>query len=94
MTRETIINKLVSINYTEGQAQQVADELLSVDSSLSDILSSWVLNSVETDFSAEGFSLLELKEKYQMTYPAALLTIDWLIKEPEIAVGAVLSGVK
>jgi len=29
-----------------------------------------------------------------MTYPAALLTIDWLIKEPERAMRSINRGIK
>ena len=29
-----------------------------------------------------------------MTYPAALLTIDWLIKEPENAIRSINRGIK
>ena len=48
----------------------------------------------ESDYAAEGFTLLELKQKFEMTYPAALLTIDWLLKEPDMAKKAIATGGK
>ena len=48
----------------------------------------------ETDYSFQGFTLMGLKNMFEMTYPAALLTIDWLIKDPIEAVNAITSGIK
>ena len=58
------------------------------------ILNSWIETERCTDFVIEGFSLLSIMKKYDMSYPAALLTIDWLIKEPQIAKNALEKGIK
>lgn len=94
MNKETIVNTLIANQYSEKQANQVAEELLLIDDKLTSLLEEWVSNTNEPDIIVEGFSLIELKDKYKMTYPAALLTIDWLIKEPNIAVDAINRGIK
>jgi hypothetical protein len=58
------------------------------------LLEKWVNQEDEQDITVDGFSLLSLKKQYKMSYPAALLSIDWLIKEPQIASQAIKRGIK
>ena len=54
------------------------------------IFDKWLEDADGTeDYEAHGFSLSGMMEKYKMTFPAALLTMDWIIKEPEIAIKAI-----
>ena len=85
---------LIERGYKEKTAIIVAENLLAIDDCLVDILNNWIKYETETDFIAEGFSLLSIKEKFDMTYPAALLTMDWLLKEPSIAKKAIQRGIK
>lgn len=94
MDIKDIIQKLTECNYSEKQAPLVAKDLLLLDTKLVRLLEEWVENNTETDFKVEGYSILAFKEKLNMTYPAALLTIDWLIKEPSIAKEAINQGIK
>lgn len=80
--------------YSEKQSVRVAAELQYIDDNLKSHLNKWLVSEEESDYYAEGFSLLELKRKYDMTYPAALLTMDWLIKEPENAIRSINKGLK
>ena len=61
---------------------------------MQEALQHWLDQEEETDFQIEGFKLSELKQKFDMTYPAALLTMDWLIKEPELATKSINQGIK
>lgn len=94
MNKELVIKKLLSLDYNEQQAMQVADDLFDIDNSLTQLLSDWVSDSIETEIEICGFSLIELKNMYQMTYPAALLTMDWLIKDPQNAMKSLRKGIK
>lgn len=94
MNKEIIIKTLLDNNYPAKQAEGVADELLCVDSSLVPLVESWLQGGEEKDLVAENFSILGLKKKFDMTYPAALLTLDWIIKEPKIAIDAISRGIK
>ena len=91
---DQIKNILISRGYTEKQALAVIPELLKMDDSLQQGLQCWLGNEEEMDYTVEGFKLSELKQKFDMTYPAALLTIDWLIKEPERAMRSIYRGIK
>lgn len=94
MNKEVIIKALISNQYPELQASGVADELMQIDLRLLPLLENWINQGNEQDFTVEGFSLLSLKDQYKLTYPAALLTIDWLIKDPQTASYAIKRGIK
>lgn len=91
---EKISDILMKRGYPEKRAFSVANDLQEIDASLQDALQRWLSQEEETDFQIEGFKLSELKQKFDMTYPAALLTIDWLIKEPELAIQSINRGIK
>ncbi len=92
--KEEVIKILIERGYPEKQAVPVASNLLNVDNQLQNGLHLWLTIGKETDYQIEGFKLSELKQKFDMTYPAALLTIDWLIKEPEMAIKGISRGIR
>jgi hypothetical protein len=94
MNKDEIVQALQKHQYNQIQADGVANELSQIDSQLIPLLEKWIKDDTETDYAVEGFSLIELKSLYKMSYPAALLTIDWLIKEPETASFAIKKGIK
>ena len=85
---------LMKRGYLKKQVFSVANHLQEIDASLQEALQHWLDQEEETDFQIEGFKLSELKQKFDMTYPAALLTMDWLIKEPELATKSINQGIK
>jgi len=86
MTNTEITRLLIHRGFTERNARLVASEINQLHPSLIPLWERWAKNaSVCDDFSVEGYSIKSLMEKQRMTYPAALLTIDWLLKEPEKA---------
>ena len=85
---------LIERGYPEKQAILVASNLQTLDPTLKDGLTSCLADQTETDYLIEGFQLSELKQKFDMTYPAALLTMDWLIKEPELAKKSIQRGIR
>ena len=91
---ENISNILQERGYSGKQSVRVAAELHDIDDSLKILLNKWLVSEEESDYHAEGFSLLELKRKFDMTYPAALLTMDWLLKEPEKARECINRGIR
>ena len=94
MNKDEIVQALQKHQYNQIQADGVANELSQIDSQLIPLLEKWIKDDTETDYAVEGFSLIELMSLYKMSYPAALLTIDWLIKEPETASLAIKKGIK
>ena len=91
---KTIQDILIERGYPEKQAVSVASDLQEIDSTLRAGLQSWLADQTETDYLIEGFKLSELKQKFDMIYPAALLTMDWLIKEPELAKKSIQRGIR
>ena len=46
------------------------------------------------DYASGEYSIKKLMEERGMTYPATLLTMDWLVKESEAAMGSLNRGVR
>ena len=85
---------LMSRGYNEKQAVSVADRLSKIDTSFKEGLFEWIENNTERNYNIAGVELMAIKNKYVMTYPAALLTMDWLLREPEKAKRSINRGVR
>lgn len=71
----------------------VANEMINVDRRLLPLVEKW-MNGENVDYSCHNYSIFELMKSRGMNYPAALLTIDWLIKEPEKAKKSLMKGIR
>ena len=91
---KTIQDILIERGYPQKQAISIASDLQAIDPALQNGLQSWLADQTETDYLIEGFKLSDLKQKFDMTYPAALLTMDWLIKDPELAKKSIQRGIR
>lgn len=80
--------------YTDKQVNAVIHDLMTLDESLKEGFSQWITSEKETDYTIKGITLSELKKKFGMTYPAALLTMDWIIKEPKKAIENINRGIR
>ena len=86
MTTVEIMNLLVQRGYTKHNAALVTPELQQLHPDLKPLWEQWLLHPEACDdYTVEGFSLKGLMEQQRMAYPAALLTLDWLLKDPENA---------
>lgn len=95
MEKDYIYNVLLERGYDEKSAQLVATELMTVNTPLDTYLEKWMQSESDiTDCDAYGYSIKQLMEERNMTYPAALLTMDWLMKEPDAAVVSLKRGIK
>ena len=91
---DNISSILQERGYSEKHSVKVATDLQNIDDRLKILLKQWLASEEENDCHVEGFSILDLKHKFDMTYPAALLTMDWLIKDPENAIRSINRGIK
>ena len=89
MNQQQIKHRLIECRYPERFIDVVSKELLSVSSSLQPIVENWLIRGKEEDYTFNGYSLLDLCNTKGLQYPAAILTIDWIMKEPDVAVLAV-----
>lgn len=91
MDKKEIIKKLTDDGYDNRMAYMVASELILVDGALIPFLIKW-MNGEEENFEVEGYSIRDLMHSRNMTYPAALLTLDWLVKDPQKAIESLKRG--
>ena len=86
MKTEEIKKLLEARGYSQKNAGLVATEIQSLEPSLIPLWEKWAVDAKDCeDFEAEGYSIRFFMKKQRMTYPAALLSIDWLLKEPDKA---------
>lgn len=94
MKLEEIIQGLKSKGFSDTESSVIAPDLFNISPALQPLLESWLKNGREEDYETSSFSIKELMKKYGLEYQAALLSIDWLIKEPEIATQVILQGIR
>lgn len=80
--------------YNDKQSQVLSKQLVGLNQNLMECLEDWIKTGKKSDIESQGFSLSGLIDKYRLKYPAALLTLDWIIKEPEKAIPTINKGVK
>ncbi|MDE6383973.1 MAG: hypothetical protein K2K79_06455 [Paramuribaculum sp.] len=81
---ETITRILIERGYPEKIACQTAERLERMAPELKEALAVWLENEECPIVGAEGYTTADLMKRTPgMTYPAALLTLDWLKREPE-----------
>ena len=83
------------MNCDEKQAEKLEKKLSAVDPILKPILNNWLENGIEeNDQVFNSFSINTLMKEHSLTFTGALLTLDWLLREPELATKAIKEGIK
>lgn len=86
MEQEVIKMILIDRGYSEKNAILVSKELQNLAEPLMPLLERWLADvNDEGEYEIASYSIYQLQKERRMKYPAALLTIDWLIKEPDVA---------
>ncbi len=87
---EQIRNKLMSeLSYSYSCASRTAKDLCRLKSAdLREGLLDWLRDGTETVIKDGAFSTVRLMEEHHMTYPAALIFLDWYRESPESAASA------
>ena len=94
MNNEQIKEILLKRGYSEHNAAIASKELVDISDKLTPLLERWLNDEYcQIDYSVEGHSIRELIEE-GMRYPAAILTIDWLIKDPQNALKSIKKGIR
>lgn len=95
MDKLEILEILMQRGYTQRNASLVAEEMVNIAPQLQQYLEAWLMDkSYNENYEVGEYSLKRLQEERRMNYPAALLTMDWLIKEPEAALCSLNRGIK
>lgn len=92
---EDIVKILIERGYPENAAMVVAGKLSNLSGLLKDAAQTWLNTGSEPVVASHGYSTKSLMERHPgMTYPAALLTVDWLERDPEKAKTIIEKGIK
>ena len=89
MNKNEIKTILVNRGYNEKDAELVSADLEKIDVRLKNALDEWLQTETEIDVQVNDISIKLLIEERKYTYPAALLTLDWIYKEPKIALDVI-----
>ena len=93
--KEKIYRVLKERGYNDHSVKLMIADLMSLSDPLDRMLKVWLNNEREQpDYSYGGYSISRLQHERGMKYPAALLTMDWLMKEPENAKRSLNKGIK
>lgn len=83
------------IGCTEKEADSIVKDLSRISPELKPVLDCWCdTGEVDGQIGAEGYSLKRLMDEYDMKFTGALLTLDWLLKDPETAKKALCYGIR
>lgn len=92
---ENIKNILIERGYPENAAIVVSQKLANLSGQLREAALSWLDSGSEPVVSSHDYSTKSLMERFRgMEYPAALLTVDWLERDPEKAKIAIEKGIR
>ncbi|MDE6783175.1 MAG: hypothetical protein K2J17_05580 [Paramuribaculum sp.] len=92
---ETITRILIERGYPEKIACQTAERMERMAPELKEALAVWLENEECPIVGAEGYTTADLMKRTPgMTYPAALLTLDWLKREPGKASQTIERGIR
>jgi len=85
--KERIVSILTNeLRYSEHVADITADDLIKVQPQLQLVLQQWLDTREIINFEIYGFSIKQLIEQRRYTFPSALISMDWLLTEPDIAI--------
>lgn len=93
-SKEMVEKALARKDYEPESAARVATRLEASDADIRGAAWQWLSEETEPQMSAEGWSVSRLEKEFRMNAIAALLTIDWLRKEPGKALAALNEGFK
>lgn len=94
MDRDKIIMLLCSQNYPEYLLEQTADKVEKLPQELSEALEEWADSGKEPEMDLCGYNFARLIKEYDMQPIGAILTLDWLRREPGKAVAALKRGIR
>ena len=84
--KEEIVEILMKeLDYSEHAAELTADDLIKIHPQLHPALQKWLDTRIITNVEVLGFSIKQLMEQREYTFPSALISMDWLLTEPDIA---------
>ena len=90
--RELKLDLMHQFGYSSRAAEIVSGQLLHSSPVIQEAFRAWRLSGTQPDMCVAGYTVDRLTHEHGMTAVAALLTLDWLIREPEKAVASLHRG--
>jgi len=78
--------------YTEHEAKMVTEDLLVSQPQIQQSFDLWQASGDLPTLEVEGYTVQQLAKEHGMNPMAALLTLDWLLTDPESAKSAIAEG--
>lgn len=88
------LDKLAERGYEGYSGKVMSEKLTNVNPMFTEGINQWLAFGQEKDYEIMGIRLSDLKKKYALTYPAAILSMDWLIREPIKAQNSFQRGIR
>ena len=93
MDVETLAQRIVTeFGYKEQNAPLVAKKLLASTPQIYAVVEQWWQTHTLSAIAIEGYTLNRLMREHGMNPIAAMLTLDWLAREPEKAMSSLARG--
>lgn len=84
--------KLIELAYPQHMIESSIIKIENLQPELKGLFKAWLISEREPEITIEGYSFSNLVNDLNMTPIGAFFTLDWLIREPEIAAGALERG--
>lgn len=92
---ENIKGILLSRGCPAQQVDTIARKIETLSDQLKPAMNKWLENESMPVVEVDGYTTTCLMERFKgMQYPAALLLLDWLLKDPETAKQAINKGIR
>ncbi len=88
----TIRERLLAEGCPENVVNNIAARLEHVSPALKNLVDRWAEEGQENSYEAEGYSIESIMKRLGVKYPSAVLTMDWLLRDPEQAKKAIAYG--
>ena len=94
MEIKVLVNYLESHGIDSVYSHEMAQKIEKANKKIYNAVIDYIEKGIEPTISVEGYSCKQLMQQFNMSVIAALLTLDWLLREPELAKQAILDGIK
>lgn len=94
MTHDKIYDILIVRGYTPAQSKILAPRLANLSQELQPLLEEWIISEKEQNIIIHDVDMLSLAKSSSLKYPAALLSMDWVIREPDKAIPTIKKGIR
>lgn len=86
---------LLSRGCPANQVDTITAKIEKLSSQLKPAINEWLEHELMPVVDVDGYTTASLMEKFKgLQYPAAILLLDWLLKDPETAKQAINKGIK